>query len=64
MSIIVTKCGYNRNMKREVLYGPHHLGGAEFYELYDQQGIGQVTAFLRHWRSGTTIGILLRNLLV
>ena len=63
MSIIVAKCGYNRHTKREVLYGPSHLGGAEFHDLYDQQGIGQVTSFLRHWRMGTTIGNLLRCLL-
>ena len=63
MAIIVAKCGFNRHMKREVLYGPSHLGGAEFYELYDQQGIGQVTSFLRHWRMGTMIGQLLRCLL-
>ena len=63
MSIIVAKCGYNRHTKREVLYGPTHLGGAEFYELYDQQGIGQVASFLRHWRSGTAIGKLLKCLL-
>ena len=62
MSIIVAKCGFNRHMKREVLYGPTHLGGAEFSELYDQQGIGQVSAFLRHWRICRTIGTLMRNL--
>ena len=64
MSIIVAKCGYNRRMKREVLCGPTYLGGAEFYKLYDQQqGTGQVTSFLRHWRTCTTIGKLLRCLL-
>ena len=62
MSIIVAKCGFNRHSKREVLYGPIQLGGAAFHDLYDQQGIGQVTAFLRHWRTGRTIGTLLRNL--
>ena len=53
MSIIVAKCGFNRHTKREVLYGSTHLGGAEFSEsLYDKQGIGQVPAFLCHWRTG------------
>ena len=51
-------------MKREVLYGPLHLGGAAFSELYDQQqGIGQVTSFLRHWQAKSTIGTMLRILL-
>jgi hypothetical protein len=63
MSIIVAKCGFNRHMKREVLYGPLNLGGAAFSELYDQQGIGQVTSFLRHWRVNSTIGTMLRVLL-
>ena len=60
--IIVAKCGFNRHIKREVLYGPTHLGGAEFSELYDQQGIGQVSAFLCHWRTGRLIGTLMRTL--
>jgi hypothetical protein len=42
MSIIFAKCGYNRNTKREILYGPLEVGGANFRTLYDQQGIGQI----------------------
>ncbi|KAI2506269.1 hypothetical protein MHU86_8204 [Fragilaria crotonensis] len=45
MSIIFAKCGYNRNTKRDILYGPLELGGANFRRLYDQQGIGQVQLF-------------------
>ena len=63
MSIIVAKCGYNRHTKREVLYGPIHLGGAGFQELYDHQGIGQVSSFLWQWRKSRAIGQLLRTLL-
>ena len=63
MSIIVAKCGYNRHTKREVLYGPLHLGGAGFQELYDHQGIGQITSFIRQWRKSRAIGQLLRTLL-
>ena len=62
MGIVVAKCGFNRHTKREVLYGPMSLGGAEFRELYDEQGIGQVTTFLRHWRERQVIGNMLRNL--
>jgi hypothetical protein len=31
--------------------------------LHDQQGIDQVTFFLRHWREGSVIGNMLRTLL-
>lgn len=64
MSIIVAKCGYNRHTKREVLYGPIHLSGVGFLELYNQQGVGQVTSFLQQcWRMLRTIGQLLRTVL-
>ncbi len=57
MSIKFAKCGYNRNTKRDLLYGPLELGGANFRKLYDQQGIGQVQPFLRHWRQQSTATI-------
>jgi hypothetical protein len=63
MWIIVAKCGFNRHTKREVLYGPLRFGGAGFVELFDEQGIGQVTTFLKHWREGGVIGKMLRNLI-
>ena len=60
MSIIVPRCGYNRNTKKEILYGPMELGGACFRDLYVQQGIGQIGLFMRNWRLNTTAGKLLR----
>jgi hypothetical protein len=30
MSIIIPRCGFNRNTKREILYGPMQYGGASF----------------------------------
>ncbi len=60
MSLIIAKCGYNRNTKRAIIYGPMEYGGANFRRLYDQQGIAQVQFFLRHWRTRTTAGKLLR----
>ena len=41
-------CGYKCNTKREILYGPWELGGANFWTLYDQQGIGQIQLFMVH----------------
>ena len=62
MSIIVPRCGYNRNTKREVLFGPTSYGGAGFYDLYDQQGMGQVQTFMKHWRKHSVAGGLMKIL--
>ena len=60
MQIIIAKCGYNRHTKREIWYGPLEYGGASFRHLNVQQGIRQVTAFLRRWRQNLVTGQLLR----
>ena len=60
MAIITAKCGFNRNTKTEVLYGPKELGGADFRHLIVQQGIAQTMYFLRHWRSQSSTGKLLK----
>jgi len=61
MSNIIAKCGYNRHTKREVIYGPAMYGGANFRTLYSIQSTGQVTAFLKYWRSPCQAGQLLRH---
>ena len=60
MSIIIPKCGYNRHTKRAIMYGPMQYGGANFRHLYMQQGVSQVTTFLRHWRQQLAPGKLLK----
>jgi hypothetical protein len=60
MSILIAKCGFNRKTKREIIYGPAMLGGANFRSLYSIQGTGQVTSFLKYWRSPSQAGKLLR----
>ena len=61
MKIIVARCGFNRNTRKEVLYGPLELGGASFRHIATEQGIGQTTMFLRNWRRPKSIaGKLLR----
>ena len=47
-------CGFNRNTNLAVVFGPAHLGGMEFFHLYDEQGYGQVSTFLKFWRSPQT----------
>jgi len=56
---IVSKCGFNRNTAKAILYGPIALGGANFRHLYTEQGVGQIILFLRHWRMGTQPGTML-----
>ena len=54
-------CGFNRNTSRAVVFGPAHLGGMEFFHLYDEQGYGQVSTFMKFWRSPNThAGTILR----
>ena len=61
MKIIVARCGFNRNMKKEILYGPLELGGASFRHLSIEEGVGQATTFIRNWRRPkSTAGKLLR----
>jgi hypothetical protein len=60
MTIITAKCGYNRHTKREILFGPLCYGGANFRHLYVQQGVGQVLSFIKHWRTETVAGQLMR----
>lgn len=60
MSIIVPRCGFNRNTKREILYGPLELGGANFRHLYVEQGVGQIGLFIKNWRLRSMAGKLLR----
>jgi hypothetical protein len=60
MAIITAKCGFKRHTKTEVLFGPKNLGGAEFRHLSVQQGISQATYLLRHWRTQSSVGNLLK----
>ncbi|KAI2497032.1 hypothetical protein MHU86_17458 [Fragilaria crotonensis] len=59
MSIIVPRCGFNRNTKKAILFGPLALGGACFRSLSVQRGISQVMTFIRQWRKQSTAGKLL-----
>ena len=56
----MARCGFNRNTHRAILYGPMEYGGASFRHLYVQQGLGQVSEFIRNWRLKSTAGLLIR----
>ena len=60
MAIIVARCGYNRNTKKELLYGLIEYGGADFYHLYRWQGYQQIKYFLRQLRLNTPVGNMIR----
>ena len=60
MSIIISRCGFNRNTQRAIIFGPHGLGGENFRHLYVEQGLQQVTYFLRQWRLQSFVGRLFR----
>ena len=52
---IIAKCGYNRNTARAIIYGPTSFAGAGFLPWYLLQGEGQVTQFLKHWRTNSIV---------
>ena len=51
MPKIIAKTGYNRNMDRNILYGPSALGGGGFIPLHVKQGSELIRHMLKHWRS-------------
>ena len=50
-SAMVSHSGFNRYTFLAVLFGPAYLGGTDFFHLYDDQGHGQVSTFLKSWRT-------------
>jgi hypothetical protein len=58
------KCGYNRNTKKEICLDRYSMEEpiSDIYEIYDQQGLGQlIVAFLRHWQTQLVAGQLLNS---
>jgi hypothetical protein len=60
MKVIVASCGFNRNTRKEILYGPQALGVASFRHLYILQGIHQTLMFIWHQRRQSKADQLLR----
>jgi hypothetical protein len=60
MSTIIAKCGYNRKTSHAILYAPTAFAGGGFIHWYTLQGEGQISLFLKHWRSDTLISQTLR----
>ena len=49
----LSKMGYNRNMPKEVVFGPVELGGLGMHDLYIEQGIRQILALVGHLRQNS-----------
>jgi len=50
LNACLAKMGYNRNMPREVVYGPIQSGGLGMHDLFIEQGIKATTALMGHLR--------------
>ena len=48
---IIAKCGYNRNMARDIRGGPKELGGAGFTAFLNTIGAKRVQHFIKNWRT-------------
>ena len=63
LGVTIQKLGFNKCTARVIIHGSTQYGGAQLPHLYTEQGIGQLTQFLRHWRTpqsrvGRTLRIL------
>jgi hypothetical protein len=57
---IISKCGYNRNTARELIYAPTEYAGAGFLPWFLLQGEGQIQQFIKHWRTDTIVSKTLK----
>ena len=48
---IIAKCGYNRNMARDIRGGPKELGGVGFTALLNSIGATRIQHFIKNWRT-------------
>jgi hypothetical protein len=52
---IIPLLGYAKTTPRAVVYGPATLGGINMRDWHVEQGIAQLQAFLKHWRTDTIV---------
>jgi hypothetical protein len=58
--IILAKQGYNRNTAKALRYAPKSIAGCGMTPWKVLQGEGQISLFLKHWRTDTIISKTLR----
>lgn len=57
---VLSKIGFNRSTARAVVFAPPWFGGLGMRQLYVEQGVAQLETFIRHIRSETRLGDLIR----
>jgi hypothetical protein len=60
ISTILAKCGFNRHTPRPIRYAPATYAGCGFLPWWVIQSEGQISLFLKHWRTDTIISQTLR----
>jgi hypothetical protein len=60
MGPILAKCGFGRTTPKALIYAPTELGGGGFIPWFVLQGEGQVTNFLKHWRTNSLVSRTLK----
>lgn len=60
IGMLISKCGYNRNTARALLFAPPEFAGGGFLPWYILQGEGQTQHFIKHWRTKTIISQTLK----
>jgi ribonuclease HI len=56
----MSKMGYNRNMPKEVVYGPVELFGVGLHDIFIEQGVKSVTMLVGHIRQDSDTGRMMR----
>ena len=59
-STILAKCGFNRHLPRPIRYAPSSFAGCGMIPWWVLQSEGQLTLFIKHWRTNTMISRTLR----
>jgi hypothetical protein len=60
VSTILAKCRFNRHTLRPIRSAPTHFAGCGMIPWWVLQSEGQLTLFLKHWRTNTVISKTLR----
>ena len=60
VSTILAKCGFNRHTPKPLRYAPSSHAGCGMIPWWVTQSEGQITLFLKHWRTDTIISKTLR----
>ena len=60
ISTILAKCGFNRHTPKPIRYAPTSYAGCGFIPWWIIQSEGQISLFIKHWRTDTIISKTLR----